>query len=107
MTQSPVKSKVNIVFIPVNNLEQSAQWYQNILGIKGETHNEHLFIADMEGEAGVILDSMPLWRDAEGNLSVLEVPVIQFGTDDIEASYAFMKENEVELVTEIQHGHFL
>ncbi|WP_085990866.1 VOC family protein [Oceanobacillus senegalensis] len=106
MRKSPIKNKVNLVFIPVRNIEKSKEWYSNILGIKdGEVHFEHLFVAEMEG-AGMILDTMPQWREENGELPRLNFPAIQFATEDIHASYRFMKENGVELVTDVQHDQF-
>ncbi|MFD2924057.1 VOC family protein [Halobacillus naozhouensis] len=104
--KSPIKNKVNLVFIPVTDIEKSKKWYSKMLGIEdGEFHFDHLFVAKMDG-AGMILDTMPMWRDEKGELPRLNVPAIQFGTDNIQESYQFMKENGVELVTDIQHDHF-
>ncbi len=107
MVKSPVKNKINLVFIPVSDVEKAKQWYEKILGIQdGEVHFGHLFAAGMDEGSGMILDTMPMWRDENGKLPTLNVPAIQFGTEDVHASYQFMKENGVELVTEIQHGQF-
>ncbi|SDR02158.1 hypothetical protein SAMN05216232_3145 [Virgibacillus subterraneus] len=104
--KSPIKNKINLVFIPVRDIEKAKDWYSKMLGIEdGEVMFEHLFVAKMDG-AGMILDTMPMWRDENGEIAALNVPVIQFGTDDIHASYQFMKDNDVELVTEIEHDHF-
>ncbi|ARI78689.1 VOC family protein [Halobacillus mangrovi] len=106
MNKSPIKNKVNLVFIPVSDIEKSKEWYSRMLGIEdGESHFDHLFVADMDG-AGMILDTMPMWRDENGKLPRLNAPVVQFGTEDIDRSYQFMKENGVELVTEVQHNKF-
>jgi predicted enzyme related to lactoylglutathione lyase len=106
MLKSPIKNKVNLVFIPVSDLEASKEWYSQMLGIEsGDVLFEHLFVADMEG-AGMVLDTMPMWCDENGTLPRLNFPAIQFGTDDIHQSYEFMKENGVELVTAIEHNQF-
>ncbi|WP_228547516.1 VOC family protein [Filobacillus milosensis] len=107
MIKSPIKSKINLVFIPVTDVKKAQEWYSKMLGItEGEFHFDHIFVADhMEG-AGLILDSMPMWRDGNGKLPRINVPVIQFGTDNIHESYQYMKENGVELVTEVQHNQF-
>ncbi|NMH69986.1 VOC family protein [Bacillus sp. RO3] len=106
MIKSPVKSKVNLVFIPVSNIERSKKWYSNILGLEeGEEYFDHLFVADMDG-AGMVLDTMPMWKDENGSLPRLNFPAIQFATDNIYESYQFMKNNGVELVTDIQNDQF-
>ncbi|MEQ2528276.1 VOC family protein [Robertmurraya yapensis] len=104
--KSPIKNKINLVFIPVTDIQKAKEWYTMILGLEdGEDFFEHLFVAKMEG-AGLILDTMPMWKDEMGKVPRINVPVIQFGTDDIHASYEFMKEHGVELVTEIEHEQF-
>ncbi|SEQ32596.1 VOC family protein [Piscibacillus halophilus] len=106
MIKSPIKNKVNVVFIPVNDVVKAQEWYSEVLGLdEGEFHQGHLFVAKTEG-TGVILDSMPAWRNEEGHLPRLNAPVIQFGTDDIHASYQFMKEKGIELVTDVQFDQF-
>ncbi|UII58278.1 VOC family protein (plasmid) [Cytobacillus spongiae] len=106
MIKSPVKNKVNLVFIPVSNIERSKKWYSKILGLEeGEEYFDHLFVADMDG-AGMVLDTMPMWKDENGSLPRLNFPAIQFATDNIYESYQFMKNNGVELVTDIQNDQF-
>ncbi|SEH64255.1 Catechol 2,3-dioxygenase [Halobacillus karajensis] len=105
--KSPIKNKINSVFIPVTDIEKARQWYSKMLGVEdGEIHFGHLFAAEMEKGSGMILDEMPMWRDENGELPTLDVPAVQFGTDDIQASYQFMEDHGVELVTEIQYDHF-
>ncbi|WP_164670781.1 VOC family protein [Virgibacillus doumboii] len=104
--KSPVKSKVNTVFVPVKDIKKAKEWYSTMLGIEdGEFMFDNLFVAKMDG-AGMVLDTMPMWRDDNGDFPALNVPAIQFGTDDIQASYQFMKNNGVELVTEVMYDHW-
>lgn len=106
MIKSPIKNKVNLVFIPVNDVVQAQEWYSKYLGLsEGEFHQGHLFVAKTEG-TGIILDSMPAWREEGDSLPTLKAPVIQFATDDIHESYSFMEENGVELVTDVQFDKF-
>ncbi|WP_188455929.1 VOC family protein [Virgibacillus oceani] len=103
---SPIKNKINTIFIPVKDIEKAKEWYSKMLGLEdGEVIFDHLFAVDMHG-TGMVLDTMPKWRNDNGGLAVLNVPAIQFGTDDINASYQFMKDNGVELVTEIKHNQW-
>jgi len=74
----------------------------------GEEYFGHIFVAPMDGTAGLVLDAMPNWRNEHGDIPTYQVPAFQFLTDDIQASYQFMKENNVELVTEIlDHFYFV
>ncbi len=107
--RTPIKNQIGGVFIPVRNLEKAKEWYRKILGLEGgEEYFGHLFVVPMEGTAGLILDAMPKWRKEDGDISTYQVPAIQFLTNDMEAAYQFMQENNVELVTEIQdHFYFV
>lgn len=104
---TPIKNRIGAVFIPVRNLEKAIEWYRKIVGlVGGEEHFGHLFVAPMEGTAGLILDAMPKWRKEDGDIATYQVPSIQLVTDDLQASYQFMKEHHVELVTEIQDDFY-
>ncbi len=104
--KSPIKNKINLVFIPVSDVKRAKEWYSKILAIEeGDDFFEHLFVAKMDG-AGLILDTMPMWRSEDGQIPRLNAPVIQFATDDIARAYEFMQANDVELVTDIQHNQF-
>jgi catechol 2,3-dioxygenase-like lactoylglutathione lyase family enzyme len=105
--KTPIKNKIGGVFIPVRDLEKAREWYSNILGLEGgEIFFNHIYTAPMEGTAGLVLDTMPKWRGEQGTFSTYQVPSIQFLTNDIEASYRFMKDNNVELVTEIEDNFY-
>ncbi|HWO75245.1 MAG TPA: VOC family protein [Bacillus sp. (in: firmicutes)] len=103
--KSPLRDKINAVFIPVSNIEQAKEWYSTIFGVDGEIMHGHLCVLHMK-ETAVILDEMPAWRRENEGITPYQVPSVQFGTDDINTAYQFMKDNGVELVTDIQHGHF-
>ncbi|MGE8207040.1 VOC family protein [Heyndrickxia sp. NPDC080065] len=105
--KTPIKNRIGGVFVPVRNLEKAKEWYSKILGLEGgEIFFGHLYTAPMEGTAGLVLDTMPKWRNENGNISTYQVPSIQFVTNDIHASYEFMKVNDVELVTDIQDNFY-
>lgn len=105
--RTPIKNRIGGVFIPVRSLVKAKEWYRKILGLeRGKEYFGHIFVAPMEGTAGLILDSMPKWRKEDGDISTYQVPSIQFLTDDIQTAYQFMKENNVELVTEIQDNFY-
>ncbi|MEX2461684.1 MAG: VOC family protein [Paenibacillaceae bacterium] len=102
--QSSIKNQVGGVFIPVRDIEKARDWYCKILGVSsdGDILFGHLYLLPMDGP-DVILDQMPMWggKEPEGP-PTYKTPAFMFQTDDIYASYQFMKNNEVELVTEIQ-----
>jgi len=107
--RSPLLNRTGSNFVPVRDIENARDWYCRILGIPAETAeimNGHLCPLPME-EPGIILDTMPMWGGKEpGGPPTFQTPAFMLLTKDIEASYSFMKEQGVELVTEIENGHW-
>lgn len=99
---TPIQNRIGGVFLPVSNIEKARNWYARILGLPpdGEILFGHLFCPKMDGGSDLILDS----KIFHGPLD--KGPVFQFVTSDIQAAYQYMKENGVELVGEIEHGHW-
>jgi catechol 2,3-dioxygenase-like lactoylglutathione lyase family enzyme len=107
-SKSPIQNKLGNVFIPVTDIEESRDWYCKILGITAECEimNGHLCPLPMDGP-GVILDTMPMWGGKEpGGPPRLKTPAFMFMTENIQASYDFVKENDVTVVTDIENGHW-
>lgn len=104
--QSPLKNKIGSVFLPVRDIEQAREWYSRILGLdplESEIIAGHLCPLPLEGP-GLILDTMPMWGGKEpGGAPAITTPAFMFLTDDLEASYEFVKENEIPLVTDIMY----
>ncbi|REK77586.1 VOC family protein [Paenibacillus paeoniae] len=100
---SPVQNKIGCTFIPVSNLEKARDWYCNLLDLPtdGEIYHGHLYILPMQGTPNIVLDSKIYSPE-----KVIQVPFIQLVTADIEASYAYMKEHNVELLSNIENGHW-
>ena len=106
MADRPINHHVNTVFIPVEDIEKAKEWYEGVLGIEGgEIQFGHLFVADMNG-TDLVFDEMPMWQGENGELPTLNVPAIQFSSNDIHASYRLLNEQNVELVSEVMHDHF-
>ncbi|KQX57277.1 MULTISPECIES: VOC family protein [unclassified Paenibacillus] len=102
---SPIKNRISNVFIPVRNIEHARDWYCRLLGIApdGDILFGHLYALPMDGTS-LVLDQMPMWGGNEpGGPPTYQTPAFMFQTENIQASYEFMKNNEVELVTEIQN----
>ncbi|MFF2888688.1 VOC family protein [Paenibacillus sp. NPDC057967] len=100
---NPVQNKLGCVFIPVSNLEKARDWYCKLLDLPtdGDIIYGHLYILPMQGPSNIVLDSKIYSPE-----KVIQVPFIQLVTADIEASYAYMKEHNVELLTNIENGHW-
>jgi catechol 2,3-dioxygenase-like lactoylglutathione lyase family enzyme len=100
--KSPILNQIGTVFIPVKSLEKARDWYCDILGIEpsGEIQFGHLYVLPMEG-TGIVLDSKIYSED-----SLFKTPMFHFNTLNIEEAYSFMKNKGVNIVSEIEHGHY-
>lgn len=98
---SPIQNRIIGVFVPVSDIHKAGAWYSRILGLPadGEVLFGHIYCPKMEGTTGLILDSK-----APKNRS--EAPLFMFKTADVVAAYKFMLDNGVELLTEIENGHW-
>lgn len=106
-SKSPVKNLIGSVFIPVKDLERARRWYCQVLGLREADctikKNSHLCSLPMQGTTGIILDTMPMWGglEAEG-APPITTPAFMLITDDLQASFNYMKDLGVEIVTDIQ-----
>lgn len=99
---SPIINQVGANFIPVSDLKKAIKWYSFILGLDFKEENviDHLYILPMDGTR-VVLDT-----EIYSEENVYKVAAFHFNTNDINASFQFMKSNGVELLTEIENGHW-
>lgn len=99
---NPITNKIGGIFIPVSNIEHARDWYCDILGlpVDGDILFGHIYVLPMEGPS-LVLDSKIYAPD-----HVYKVPAFQLRTDDIVQAYEFMKEKQVQLLTEIQNNHW-
>ncbi|MCD9022573.1 VOC family protein [Cohnella sp. NL03-T5] len=108
LTRSPIKNKVGSIFVPVRDIEKAREWYCRLLGVPSDCQimNGHLCPLPMEG-TGIILDTMPMWGGKEpGGAPNIKTPAFLLLTSDLQASYEYVKENNVTLVTDIEHDHW-
>jgi catechol 2,3-dioxygenase-like lactoylglutathione lyase family enzyme len=109
-TNSPVKNLIGSVFIPVHDIEKARRWYCQVLGLQEancKIMNGHLCPLPMQGNTGVILDTMPMWGGLEPEgAPPITTPAFMFITDDLQASFNYVKALGIELVTEIQDDHW-
>lgn len=106
-SKSPVKNLICNVFIPVKDLERARRWYCQVLGLQEADctikKNSHLCPLPMQGNTGIILDTMPMWGGLEPEgAPPITTPAFMLITDDLQASFNYMKDLGVEIVTDIQ-----
>lgn len=100
---NPIQNQIRGVFIPVSNIEKARDWYCNLLGLPtdGEIFFGHIYVLLMQGGTNIVLDSKIYSPD-----NVYKIPVIQLATDNIDKSFDFIKSLNIEIITEIQNGHW-
>lgn len=98
----PILNRIGTVFIPVRDIKKARDWYCDLLGVAadGEVQFGHLYVIPMEGP-GIVLDSKIFRED-----QVFNHPVFHINTENIEEAYNYLKEKNIEITTEIQHGHY-
>ncbi|MDF2725157.1 MAG: glyoxalase [Paenibacillus sp.] len=100
---SPIRNQIRGVFIPVSDIEQARDWYCRILSLPadGDIYFGHIYVLNMAGGTNIVLDSKIYSPEA-----VYGIPAFQLATDDIEQAYAFMQQQQTEILTEIENGHW-
>ncbi|GIO27979.1 VOC family protein [Ornithinibacillus bavariensis] len=87
---SPIRNKMNTVFVHVSDLERSVKWYSRLLNqeidltkVSRPVHN-----LQMNQYTGLTLDAGPL--DATKKISPSPHPLFNFYTDDIQKSFEYI-----------------
>ncbi len=98
---SPIMNKMNTIFVHVSDLERSVKWYAELLGqeydltaVERPVYN--IKIAD---HTGLTLDAGP--EGITKRQSSSTYPIFNFHTDNIEESYAYVKESGYDVESEI------
>ncbi|MGN7479494.1 VOC family protein [Solibacillus silvestris] len=99
---NPILNQIGTVFIPVSNIEDSRDWYCDILGVKNEEEIMfgHLYVIPMEG-TGIVLDSKIYSEE-----KIFKTPAFHLNTKNIKEAFQFMSNKGVNLITEIEHNHY-
>lgn len=99
---NPFSKKITGIFIPVKDIEKARDWYCELLQLKptNDFPGGHLYILEMK-DLNIVLDSK-IYREE----TILQTPIFHFDTDDIQGAYNYIQSKGIELVTEIQFGHY-
>jgi catechol 2,3-dioxygenase-like lactoylglutathione lyase family enzyme len=99
---NPILNQVGTIFIPVRNIEESRNWYCDLLGLPqdGEILFGHIYVIPMQGP-NIVLDSK-IYSDE----NIFTTPAFHFNTNDIYEAYEFMKKKKIDIVTGIEHNHW-
>jgi hypothetical protein len=84
----------------VSNLEKSVQWYCELLGQPYDLNSvtRPVYNLQINEHTGLTLDAGP---EGATKKSSSEYPLFNFHTDNIEASYAYVKQLGYDIVSEI------
>ena len=97
MNASPIEKRIGSVFVPVSDMQQAAAWYSHLLGLplQDTTHGGKIYSLPMQGDASLILDGhKPVSNSSQ--------PLFFFWTEDIQQAYRFLKESQIEIISEIE-----
>jgi predicted enzyme related to lactoylglutathione lyase len=100
--RSPIKNEVNAVFVHVQDLKKSVEWYSSILSldIDLEKVNSPVHNIPVNGRTGLTLDDHTF--DPGYRFQPIETPCFNFFAPDIDEAYNFVKEKGAEIVKEIE-----
>ncbi|WP_141433934.1 VOC family protein [Bacillus sp. 03113] len=98
----PILNQIGAVFIPVSNIENARDWYCDLLNlpVDREIQFGHLYVLLMKG-TGIVLDSKIFSKE-----KIFRTPMFHFNTENIVEAYEYMKNKDVELLTEIEHNQY-
>lgn len=99
---SPIICKINNVFIHVSNLEESAKWYSDLLGLPFHKSNvkSPVYNIPLPSETGLTLDDHTF--DPDFKLQPSEHVLFNFFVRDIDEAYEFVKSKGIIIVKEIE-----
>ena len=99
---SPIKNQMNGVFIHVNNLKKSAEWYCELIGLEVDLENikSPVFNVPITGTTSLTLDDHSF--DPHFIHYTSTNPIFNFYAPNIEDAYQHIKEKGYKVVREIE-----
>lgn len=100
--RSPIACKVNNVFIHVSDLEKSAEWYSELLGLPFNKEDvlSPVYNILVTTETGLTLDDHTF--DPSFTLKPSSHVLFNFFVEDIDLAYKFVKNKGITVVREIE-----
>ncbi|QSS98623.1 VOC family protein [Pontibacillus sp. ALD_SL1] len=100
-TKSPIHNSVNTMFVPVSDLQASVKWYCDLLGQDYNPSDvaDPVYNMKINHYTGVLLDAGPPGETQKVNPSTH--PLFNFHTDDVDASYLYVKELGYTITSDI------
>ncbi len=104
---SGIKNQINSVFVHVSDLNQSAKWYSDLLGL--ELKEERLnggpvYWMELDGYTGILLDDNSVNKQREGWDMDL-VPQYMYVAHNVQSAYEQLKQNGFRITLDIETPH--
>ncbi|WP_078555983.1 VOC family protein [Bacillus alkalicellulosilyticus] len=98
---SPIKNKINTIFVHVSNLEESVKWYSRLLNHDVDLSNvsEPVHNIPMNQYTGLTLDAGP--SGVPKKITPSSHPLFNFHTDNIQKSYEYLRKLGYQIESEI------
>jgi predicted enzyme related to lactoylglutathione lyase len=99
MNNSPITNRIGAVFLHVSDMQKAIQWYSELLGLPKHlaSHEGTIYGLHMDGGSALLLDSNQ--KDENNKHTKTQ---FFFETKNLMESYNFVKEKEIQIVTEIE-----
>lgn len=95
--RSPIKNRIKAVFVNVTDMKRAVKWYSNLLGVEmNVSENPSVVSFPTEGGCELLLDSNRFLQGDDYKT------LLMFDTDDVDKAYRYLKENNIEIFTEIE-----
>jgi predicted enzyme related to lactoylglutathione lyase len=98
---SPIENRIRGIFVHVTDMQRAIRWYSELLNLPETSSSHEGTIYDIPlklyEKPGLILDANVALTQHDGRH-----PMFLLDTKDIHATYAFLKEKGVVLVSEIE-----
>ncbi len=99
---TPIVNKMNTVFVHVEDLKKSAEWYCKLLGQKvTEPVENPVYNMKMNGATGLTLDAGPCGKRKRPQAG--PYPLFNLYTEDIHEAYSWMESEGFSVGQEITH----
>lgn len=99
----PISAKLPAVFIHVQDLWRAAEFYTQLLGLPYDPKADYgngIYVIQLQNGADLLLDANHA-QHAEPSSRFAMHATCMFATSDIEAAFAWLQTQEIEIVTEL------
>lgn len=99
----PIVPKLPAVFVHVTDLQRSAEFYTQLLGLPYEPHADYgngVYVLALENGADLLLDANHAQHAHPCTTFPLHATCM-FSTNDIDAAHTWLIQHDIEIVTEL------